>query len=389
MPDGGDALTLQAHESIHRIEAAAWDACAGADNPFVSHAFLATLEDSGSATAKTGWLAQHLTLTRADGVVVGCAPAYLKSHSYGEYVFDWGWAEAYQRAGGQYYPKVQVSVPFTPVPGPRLLARPGPAAAEARRLLLEGLLQMTKLHKASSLHLTFLPRDEWTLAGEAGLLRRTGLQYHWENRGYASFDDFLGALTSRKRKAIRKERAAAQASGLTIRALTGAEIRPGHWDAFHAFYLATVEKKWAHDYLTRAFFQLLGERLGERVVLVLAERDGEAVAGALNLVGGDALYGRNWGALEHHEFLHFECCYYQAIDYAIRHGLKRVEAGAQGEHKIQRGYLPVITYSAHWIADPRLERAVGDFLRRERPAVAAEAEALAAAGPYRQGGEAG
>ena len=386
MPDGGDALTLQAHESIHAIDAAAWDACAGVENPFVSHAFLAALEDSGSANGRTGWLPQHLTLTRADGVVVGCVPAYLKSHSYGEYVFDWGWAEAYQRAGGRYYPKVQVSVPFTPVPGPRLLVRPGPEADGRRRLLLDGLLRMTKLHEASSLHLTFLQQDEWVLAGEAGLLQRTGLQYHWENRGYASFDDFLATLVSRKRKAIRKERAAARASGLTIRALTGGEIEPSHWEAFHAFYLATVEKKWAHDYLTRDFFRLLGERLGERVVLILAERDGQPVAGALNLVGDDALYGRNWGALEHHEFLHFECCYYQAIDYAIRHGLKRVEAGAQGEHKIQRGYLPVITYSAHWIADPRLERAVADFLRRERPAVAAEAEVLAASGPYRRDG---
>ncbi len=384
MPDGGDALTLESHESIHRIDAAAWDACAGADNPFVSHAFLVAMEDSGSATAKTGWLPQHLTLKRGDGELLGCVPCYLKSHSYGEYVFDWGWAEAYQRAGGQYYPKLQVSVPFTPVPGPRLLLRPGGDAAALRRHLLDGLLQLARLHKASSLHLTFLQQAEWQTAGDAGLLQRIGLQYHWANQGYASFDDFLARLTSRKRKAIRKERAAAQASGLTIHALTGSEIKPRHWDAFHAFYLATVEKKWAHDYLTRDFFQLLGERLGERVVLILAEDAGQPVAGALNLIGGDTLYGRNWGALEHHQFLHFECCYYQAIDYAIRHGLRSVEAGAQGEHKIQRGYLPVITYSAHWIADPRLESAVADFLRRERPALQAEAEALAAMGPYRR-----
>ncbi len=268
MPDGGDALTLESHESIHKVEAAAWDACAGTDNPFVSHAFLAAMEDSGSATAKTGWLPQHLTLKRADGALLAAVPCYLKSHSYGEYVFDWGWAEAYQRAGGQYYPKLQVSVPFTPVPGPRLLVRPGEDLALRRRQLLDGLLQLARLHKASSLHITFLSAAESEAATEAGFLPRIGMQYHWENRGYASFDDFLAALASRKRKAIRKERAAATAAGLTIRALAGPEVKPRHWDAFHAFYLATVEKKWAHDYLTREFFHLLGERLGERVVLI-------------------------------------------------------------------------------------------------------------------------
>jgi len=388
MPDGSDALTLEAHESIHRIDAAAWDACAGSDNPFVSHAFLAALEDSGSATAKSGWLAQHLTLKEPGGRIVGCVPCYLKSRSYGEDVFDWGWAEAYERAGGRYYPKLQVSVPFTPVPGPRLLTHPASDAAELRNLLLGGLQRLAELHKVSSLHITFLSEAEWRAAGEAGFLQRTGLQYHWENRGYDSFDDFLAALMSRKRKAIRRERAAAQA-GLSIRALTGNEIAPATWDRFHAFYLATVEKKWAHDYLSREFFQLLGERLGERVVLILAERDGRPVAGALNLRGKDALYGRNWGAAEEHAFLHFECCYYQAIDYAIRHRLARVEAGAQGQHKVQRGYLPVPTYSAHWIADPALGKPVAAFLQRERRAVAVEAADVAAAGPYRRNGEEG
>jgi len=385
MPDGSEALSLEAHESIHRIDAAAWDACAGDDNPFVSHAFLAALEDSGSATAKTGWLGQHLTLSEPGGRIVGCVPCYLKSHSYGEYVFDWGWAEAYERAGGAYYPKLQVSVPFTPVPGPRLLVHPAADAAEVRRILLAGLIRLAELHKASSLHIAFLTEAEWRAAGEAGYLLRQGTQYHWENQGYADFDAFLGRLMSRKRKAIRRERGQVAESGLTIRALSGAEITPALWQRFHRFYLATVEKKWAHDYLTAEFFPLLGERLGDKVVLIVAERDGKAVAGALNLVGRDTLWGRNWGAAEHHEFLHFECCYYQAIDYAIARGLARVEAGAQGQHKIQRGYLPVATYSAHWIADPRLEQAIAGFLQRETLQVIAERAALAASGPYRRG----
>lgn len=383
MPDGTETLILEAHRSIHAIAAADWDACAGSDNPFVSHAFLAALEDSGSATAETGWLAQHVTLKDPQGRILACAPCYLKSHSYGEYVFDWGWAEAYQRAGGRYYPKLQVAVPFTPVPGPRLLVHPTADAAAVRPLLLQGLLQLAESHQASSLHITFCSQAEWRSCGEVGLLQRIGLQYHWENRGYGCFDDFLGALAGRKRKAIRKERSGALADGLTIRALRGGEVTRAQWDAFHRFYVATVEKKWAHDYLSGDFFRLLGERLGDRVLLILAERDGRPLAGALNLVGGDTLYGRNWGAVEELPFLHFECCYYQAIDWAIAQGLKRVEAGAQGQHKIQRGYLPVTTYSAHWIADPRLESAVADFLRRETRAVAAEKEALTAAGPYR------
>ena len=385
MPDGSEALSLEAHESMHGIDAAAWDACAGSDNPFVSHAFLAALEDSGSATAKTGWLGQHLTLKEPGGRIVGCVPCYLKSHSYGEYVFDWGWAEAYERAGGSYYPKLQVSVPFTPVPGPRLLIHPAADAAELRPVLLAGLIRLAELHKASSLHIAFLTEEEWKAAGAAGYLLRQGTQYHWENQGYQDFDAFLGRLMSRKRKAIRRERGQVTQSGLTVRALSGSEITPALWKRFHRFYLATVEKKWAHDYLTAEFFPLLGQRLGDKVVLIVAERDGKAVAGALNLIGADTLYGRNWGAAEHHEFLHFECCYYRAIDVAIERGLKRVEAGAQGEHKIQRGYLPVPTYSAHWIADPRLERAIEGFLQRETLQVIAEREALAASGPYHRG----
>jgi hypothetical protein len=384
MPDGADALSLEAHDSIHRVEAAAWDACAGSDNPFVSHAFLATLEDSGSATARTGWLPQFLTLKEPGGRLIGCVPCYLKSHSYGEYVFDWGWAEAYERAGGAYYPKLQVSVPFTPVPGPRLLVHPGAEAGEVRRLLLAGLVRLAELHQASSLHITFLSEPEWRAAGEAGYLLRQGTQYRWENRGYADFDAFLATLASRKRKQIRHERAVVAASGLTIRTLRGSEITPALWQRFHRFYLATVEKKWAHDYLTAEFFPLLGQRLGDRVVLIVAERDGRPIAAALNLLGSDTLYGRNWGAAEHHEFLHFECCYYRALDFAIAQGLGWVEAGAQGQHKIQRGYLPVPTYSAHWIADPRLERAVAGFLQRETLQVIGEREALCESGPYRR-----
>jgi len=384
MPDGSDALSLEAHDSIHRVEAAAWDACAGGDNPFVSHAFLAALEDSGSATARTGWLPQFLTLKEPGGRLIGCVPCYLKSHSYGEYVFDWGWAEAYERAGGAYYPKLQVSVPFTPVPGPRLLVHPGAEAGEVRRLLLAGLVRLAELHQASSLHITFLSEPEWRAAGEAGYLLRQGTQYRWENRGYADFDAFLATLASRKRKQIRHERAVVAASGLTIRTLRGSEITPALWQRFHRFYLATVEKKWAHDYLTAEFFPLLGQRLGDRVVLIVAERDGRPIAAALNLLGSDTLYGRNWGAAEHHEFLHFECCYYRALDFAIAQALGWVEAGAQGQHKIQRGYLPVPTYSAHWIADPRLERAVAGFLQRETLQVIGEREALSESGPYRR-----
>lgn len=384
MPDCQDDWTIRTCESLAKIDAAAWDACAGSDNPFVGHAFLSILEESGSATARTGWLGQHLVVEDAAGGLLGCVPLYLKSHSYGEYVFDWGWADAYERAGGTYYPKLQASVPFTPVTGPRLLVRPGPEAARVRELLIAGLLRVAELHRVSSLHLTFPTEPEWRALGEAGLLLRQGLQYHWENQDYPDFEAFLAALSSRKRKAIRKERRQAQESGLTIRPLTGAEIRPDHWDAFHRFYLATIDKKWSSNYLTRDFFHLLGERLGERVLLVMAFDGERPVAGALNLVGKERLYGRNWGCLAEVPFLHFECCYYQAIDWAIRQGLKVVEAGAQGQHKVQRGYLPVATYSAHWIADPGFRSAVADFLRREQRAVEQEIDIVTEMGPFKR-----
>jgi predicted N-acyltransferase len=383
MPDGSEPAAVRVIPEIAQLPAAEWDACAG-DNPFVRHAFLAALEDSGSVTAETGWLPQHLTIVDPDGRLLGCVPLYLKSHSYGEYVFDWGWADAYERAGGRYYPKLQASVPFTPVTGPRLLVRPDADRAAVADGLIAGMLGLARRHGVSSLHVTFPTADEWQRLGEAGFLKRVGIQYHWENRGYRSFDEFLAGLASRKRKAIRRERREVAESGLHIRTLTGADIQPRHWDAFYRFYLATAEKKWGPSYLTREFFHRLGETLAERVVLVLAELGGEPVAGALNLMGGGVLYGRNWGSIGRFRFLHFEACYYQAIEFAIRHGLDRVEAGAQGEHKIQRGYLPVETYSAHWIHDPGFRGAVADFLERERIGLRHEQLVLSSLAPFRK-----
>lgn len=368
---------------ISEVPAAAWDACAGGDNPFVSHAFLDALEASGSATAETGWLPQHLLLEDGSGRLIGAAPLYLKSHSYGEYVFDWGWASAYERAGGRYYPKLQCAVPFTPVTGPRLLL--GPAASDgAADALIAAMTELARRHKVSSLHVTFPTREEWERFGNAGFLQRTGQQFHWENRGYRSFEDFLAALSSRKRKQIRRERSEAVAGGLALHTLTGTEIEKRHWDAFYKFYLSTSDRKWGSAYLTREFFDLIGQRLADRVVLVMAEKAGRLVAGALNLLGGDTLYGRNWGCLGNFPFLHFEACYYREIEFAIAHGLKRVEAGAQGQHKIQRGYLPAPTYSAHWIRDPAFARAIADFLRRERNAVAEEMAELEELSPFRR-----
>jgi hypothetical protein len=385
MPDGSATLTLTLHPKIAEIEPAEWDACAGDANPFVSYAFLSALEDSGSASARTGWLPQHAALRIGEGRLVGVAPMYAKSHSYGEYVFDHGWAHALERAGGDYYPKLQVAVPFSPVPGPRLLSRPGvglPASAFA-----SAFQQATESLDLSSVHVTFCSEEEWRALGRAGWLQRLGMQFHWENQGYASFEDFLGELASRKRKVLRRERRDASSAGLTFHTLCGAEITEAHWDAFYRFYTSTVDRKWGSAYLTRRFFSLLSERLGNRVVLMLAAHSGRPVAGALNLAGADALYGRNWGCRGDWPFLHFELCYYRAIDWAIAHGLKRVEAGAQGRHKIQRGYLPRPTYSAHWIAHSGLRRAVARFLEDERPAIEAEMAGLARQSPFRQEGD--
>jgi hypothetical protein len=385
MPDGSASLTLTLHGAIAEIPAAEWDACAGTDNPFVSHAMLSAFEDSFSATARAGWLPQHVVLRAEDGRLAAVAPMYAKSHSYGEYVFDHAWANALERAGGSYYPKLQVAVPFSPVPGPRLLRRPGagiPIAAFA-----SAFQQACRSLDLSSVHVTFCTQAEWQGLGEAGWLQRIGMQFHWDNAGYASFDEFLGALSSRKRKALRRERRDANAAGLTIRALSGAELTEAHWDAFYRFYTSTVDRKWGGAYLTRRFFSLLGERLGDRVVLMLAWNGAKPVAGALNVAGADTLYGRNWGCLGDWPFLHFELCYYRAIDWAIAHGFRRVEAGAQGRHKIQRGYLPQPTFSAHWIAHPGLRRAVAGFLEDERVQVRAEMAALAEQSPFRKGDE--
>ncbi|WP_395022801.1 GNAT family N-acetyltransferase [Dongia sp.] len=380
-------LTANVIDRIEAVPAADWDALsarggAGPDNPFLRHAFLKALEDSGSVGRKTGWLPQHLILSDESGAVQAAAPMYVKGHSQGEYIFDHGWADAFERAGGQYYPKLQVAVPFTPVPGPRLLARGNDA--DVREALIGALRSVAEQSKLSSLHVTFCTEDEAAAMGEAGFLHRIGVQYHFNNPGYGSFDDFLGALSSRKRKSIRKEREQVREYGLTIRALSGAEITPRHWDAFFAFYMDTGGRKWGRPYLTRRFFDLIGSTMPENVVLMFAEKDGDPVAGALNLKGSDCLYGRNWGCLEEYRFLHFELCYYQAIDYAIEHQLKRVEAGAQGEHKIQRGYLPVATHSAHWIAERSFRAAVADYLERERRVIQQEIAGLAELSPFRK-----
>jgi predicted N-acyltransferase len=385
MPDGAPSLTLTLHPSIGEIGADDWNACAQDHNPFVGHAFLSALEESGSAGARTGWLPQHAALRDGCGRVVAVAPMYAKSHSYGEYVFDHGWAHAMERAGGDYYPKLQVAVPFSPVPGPRLLVRPGAGIPTAA--LGTALVQACRELKLSSVHATFCTEPEWEALGDAGWLQRIGMQFHWENAGYATFDDFLGALSSRKRKVLRRERRDANAAGLTFRTLRGGDIGKREWDAFYRFYRSTVDRKWGSAYLTRAFFTLLGEKVGDSVVLMLAEHDGRPVAGALNLLGAEALYGRNWGCTGDWPFLHFELCYYRAIDFAIEHGVRRVEAGAQGQHKIQRGYLPRPTYSAHWIAHSGLRRAIGNFLQEERPAMLAEMAALAEDSPFRRDGE--
>ncbi len=386
MPDGSATLTLSLHQAIHDIPVADWDLCAGGGNPFVSHAFLSALEDSGSCTPRTGWMPRHAVLRRADGGVVAVAPMYAKSHSYGEYVFDHGWAQALERTGTPYYPKLQVAVPFSPVPGPRLLRAPGSAIPVAA--LAQALEQACGSLDMSSVHVTFCTESEWAELGAAGWLQRIGMQFHWENQGYADFDGFLGALSSRKRKVLRRERRDANACGLTFHALSGSDITEGHWDAFYRFYQSTVDRKWGSAYLTRRFFSLLGERLGHQVVLMVAEQAGKPVAGALNLAGSEALYGRNWGCQGDWPFLHFELCYYRAIDWAIEHGLQRVEAGAQGRHKIQRGYLPKPTYSAHWIGHAGLRRAVAQFLVEERAGIQSEMAALAEESPFRRDGEA-
>lgn len=387
MADGGDEpVALKIVNRLSEIDAAAWDACAGPDNPFVCHAFLSALEDSGSAVEEEGWGPSHLILEDESGRMIGAVAAYLKTHSQGEYVFDHGWAHALENAGGKYYPKLVAGVPFSPVPGPRLLIHPDADQARVTATLAAGLVKLCEMHEASSVHVNFLPKSQWEALAEHGFLQRQGQQFHWENNGYQTFDDFLAALSSRKRKNIRKERQAVVDAGVTIRRLSGDDLKPEHWDAFYRFYRSTTDRKWGWDYLKRAFFDLLQERMREKVVLVFCEYEGKPVAGALNLMGTETLFGRNWGATARFKNLHFEACYYQAIDHAIEHGLKRVEAGAQGQHKIQRGYLPKATYSAHYIMHPGFRRAVADFLRREREAVDEDIEILMDYSPFKKSG---
>jgi predicted N-acyltransferase len=399
-------ITLEAVSSVDAIAAAEWDACAGsgivvadptspgvaggsctastaAYNPFVSHAFFAALEQSRSASARTGWGPRHL-VARQDGDIVGVVPCYLKSHSQGEYVFDRGWADAYERAGGRYYPKLQVAVPFTPATGPRLLIRAGTDAERVGSSLAGGLVALCELTNASSAHVTFAREGEWRFLAAKGFLQRTDQQFHWHNAGYGNFDDFLATLNSRHRKAIKRERRDAVANGITIHKLTGADLTEDAWDAFYDFYMETGSRKWGRPYLNREFYSRISESMSADVLLVMAKRDGRWIAGAINFIGSDTLFGRHWGAIEHHPFLHFEVCYYQAIDFAISRGLAVVEAGAQGEHKIARGYLPQTTYSAHYLADPSLRRAIADYLKRERMYVDEMGRELAEAGPFRK-----
>jgi predicted N-acyltransferase len=407
-------ITLEAVPSVSDIPAAEWDACANPKpdagalenldtlaaandscagskphyNPFVSHAFFAAAEASGSATARTGWGARHL-IAKLDGKVAGIVPCYLKSHSQGEYVFDRGWADAYERAGGRYYPKLQTSVPFTPATGPRLLIRNGVDRDRIGEALAAGLMALCNATNASSVHVTFAREAEAKFLARHGFLIRNDQQFHWQNHSYKSFDDFLATLNSRHRKAIKRERREAVSAGVTIHWLTGSDLNEEAWDAFFAFYMETGSRKWGRPYLTRKFFSLVGETMANDVLLVMAKRNGRWIAGAINFVGSDTLFGRNWGAIEHHPFLHFEVCYYQAIDFAIQRGLQTVEAGAQGEHKLARGYLPQTTWSAHFIADPDLRRAIADYLKRERAYVAEANRELAAAGPFRKSADDG
>lgn len=382
--------------SIREIDAALWDACANPAvpevdagdqdepfNPFISHAFLSALEESGSVGRKTGWMPTHVIVEDEKDRILAAAPTYLKAHSMGEYVFDHAWADAYERAGLDYYPKLQVAVPFTPATGRRLLVSPE-GGTEAQAALILGLRKWREETTASSIHVTFPTEAEWHALGKAGFLRRTGQQFHFVNKPYRDFDDFLSSLASRKRKMIRRERNDALAGGISIEPLTGRDIGEAHWDAFFRFYMDTGSRKWGRPYLNRRFFSEIGARLSQHILLVMAKRNGRYIAGALNLIGRDALYGRYWGAIEEHLFLHFEVCYYQAIDYAIAHRLKRVEAGAQGEHKLARGYAAVPTYSAHHIADTRFATAIDDYLARERVAIDEQLAEYAELAPFKK-----
>ncbi len=389
--DGGDVFEITTLGGLDEIAAEEWDSCAAPEaadggrpfDPFTTHRFLKALEDSGSVGRGSGWAPRHLT-ARLGGGLVAVMPLYAKGHSQGEYVFDHSWAHAYENAGGRYYPKLQSAVPFTPATGRRFLTAAGAPREAAIAALTQGAAQLAARNGVSSVHVTFCTEEEYEAGGELGLLQRAGQQFHWTNEGYSSFEDFLAALSSRKRKQIRRERRTAMESGLTIRHLAGDDLRPEHWDAFWRFYQDTGSRKWGSPYLTRAFFDLVQERMRDDALLILAERNGRPVAGALNFIGRETLFGRYWGCVEHHDCLHFELCYHRAIDAAIEMGLKRVEAGAQGEHKLARGYLPVPTYSLHWIADPGFRRAVAEYLEAEREAVGEDIAILSEHSPFRQ-----
>jgi hypothetical protein len=388
------ALTVRSVASLGEIAPEAWDACANPQgltaegnagerfNPFVTHAFLRALEESGSVGGRSGWTPAHVIVEDANGRLVAAAPTYIKTHSQGEYVFDHAWADAYQRAGGQYYPKLQIAAPFTPATGRRLLVA-ADAPDGAPQVLVAGWRALRKAADASSIHVTFCDKSDAETLQRAGFVLRTGEQFHFINEGYRDFNDFLASLASRKRKAIKRERREALGDDIEVDLLTGGDIKSEHWDAFFAFYMDTGSRKWGRPYLTRAFFERIGATFADRVLLVMARQGRRYVAGAINFLGDDALYGRNWGAIVERPFLHFEICYYQAIDFAIRRGVGRVEAGAQGEHKLSRGYRPVATYSAHEFADVRMQRAIADYLARERPAVAEAIEEYAERLPFR------
>jgi len=386
-PEPAEA-TFRVVTSLSDVARDDWDACANPPgepyNPFLSHDFLWSLEESGSATRKTGWLGQHMVLDGPDGRPVAIMPCYLKSHSQGEYVFDYGWADAFERAGGRYYPKLQAAVPFTPVTGRRLLVRPGEDAARNRQLLAAAGATLAGKLGVSSLHVTFAIAEEQAVMADLGYLARDHQQFHFVNNGYRDFDDFLASLASRKRKSIKRERRDALAGGLEVVHLTGSDLTEDAWDSFFTFYMDTGSRKWGRPYLNRRFYSLIGERMADRILLMFALRHGKPIAGALNFIGSDTLYGRYWGTTADQPFLHFELCYYQAIEWGIAHGKKAVEAGAQGEHKLARGYRPTTTYSAHWIADPGFRSAVADYLGRERHEVARDQEALADYLPFRQ-----
>ncbi|MCQ1837009.1 GNAT family N-acetyltransferase [Neorhizobium galegae] len=387
-------LTIRIEKSFCAISETSWSRLSGTSkssssetpyNPFLSHAYLSALEESGSATAKTGWLGHHLLLEDDKGTLIGAVPGYLKSHSQGEYVFDHGWADAFERAGGRYYPKLQCTVPFTPASGPRLLVSQGYDRDSTELTLAAGLQEVTRQLGISSAHVTFVAEDQVAAFEEADYLHRTDKQFHFINEGYENHDAFLETLASRKRKALKKERRAALENGISIEWLTGKDLTEDIWDQFFEFYMDTGGRKWGRPYLTRKFYSLIGERMPEDILLVMAKRDGKYVAGAINFIGGDALYGRHWGCIEDHPFLHFEVCYHQAIDFALAKGLKRVEAGAQGEHKLARGYLPVTTHSMHYIAHAGLRRAITDYLEHEREDVEQMTEYLAEHSPFRKG----